>query len=66
MYGAEEAERRHRHIGAEHLLLGLFREEGSRAAQVLREAGLELSLVREQIGGQPQGMPRPPMTSCIS
>src|SRR5580765_2329718 len=57
-YGAEEAERmRHRHIGTEHLLLGLLREEGSRAAQALREAGLELSLVREQIGGQPQSMP---------
>jgi len=55
VYGAEEAERmRHRHIGPEHLLLGFLREEGSRAAQALREAGLELSVVREQIGGQPQ------------
>jgi ATP-dependent Clp protease ATP-binding subunit ClpA len=54
-YGAEEAERMgHRHIGTEHLLLGFLREEGSRAAQALREAGLELSLVREQIAGQPQ------------
>src|SRR5579859_2950391 len=54
-YGAEEAERmRHGHIGPEHLLLGFLREGGSRAAQALREAGLELSLVREQIGGQPQ------------
>ena len=57
-YGAEEAERmRHRHIGTEHLLLGLLREEGSLAAQALREAGLELSLVREQIGGPSQGTP---------
>src|SRR5260370_41004634 len=57
-YGAEEAERmRHRHIGTEHLLLGLLREEGSRAAQALREARLELSLVREQISGLSQGTP---------
>jgi ATP-dependent Clp protease ATP-binding subunit ClpA len=54
-YGAEEAERmKHRHIGTEHLLLGLLREEGCRAAQALREAGLELASVREQIAGQPQ------------
>jgi len=54
-YGAEEADRmRHRHIGTEHLLLGLLREEGSRAAQALREAELELSPVREQIAGEPQ------------
>src|SRR5882724_1293850 len=57
-YGAEEAERMgHRHIGTEHLLLGLLREPESRAAQALRQVGLELSLVREQISGQPQGMP---------
>jgi ATP-dependent Clp protease ATP-binding subunit ClpA len=45
---------KHRHIGTEHLLLGLFREEGCRAAQALREAGLELSSLREQIAGQRQ------------
>src|SRR5258708_30143878 len=57
-YGAEEAERmKHRHIGTEHLLLGLLREEGCRAAQALREAGLRLSLLREQIAGQPKGPP---------
>ena len=37
-YGAEEAERmRRKHIGTEHLLLGLLREEKSFAAQLLRE-----------------------------
>src|SRR5258708_30131827 len=55
-YGAEEAERmKHRHIDTEHLLLGLLREEGCRAAQALREAGLQLSLLREQIAAQPNG-----------
>jgi ATP-dependent Clp protease ATP-binding subunit ClpA len=51
-YGAEEAERMgHRHIGTEHLLLGFLREEGSRAAQALRQAGLELSVIRDQMAG---------------
>jgi len=54
-YGAEEAQRMgHKHIGTEHLLLGFLREEGSRAAQALRQAGLKLSFVRQQIRGQPQ------------
>jgi len=34
-----------------------LREEGSRAAQALREVGLELSLVRERISGLSQGTP---------
>lgn len=39
-HAAQEAARlNHRHIGSEHLLLGVMREEGSRAAQVLREMG---------------------------
>src|SRR5437667_11076894 len=49
-YGAEEAERlKHKHIGAEHLLLGLLREEESFAAQLLRERGLTLDSVREHV-----------------
>ena len=37
-YAAEEAERlSHKHIGTEHLLLGLLREEKSFAAQLLHE-----------------------------
>jgi hypothetical protein len=48
-YGAEEAERlSHKHIGTEHLLLGLLREECF-AAQLLRERGLTLNSVREQV-----------------
>ena len=49
-YGAEEAERlNHKHIGTEHLLLGLLREEKSFAAEILHERGLRLSQVREDV-----------------
>lgn len=49
-YGAEEAERLNRkHIGTEHLLLGLLREEKSFAAQLLGGQGLALESVREQV-----------------
>lgn len=46
-YGAEEAERlAHRHIGAEHLLLGLLREERCFAAEILYQQGLDVSQLR--------------------
>ena len=49
-YGAEEAERlNHMHIGTEHLLLGLLREEKCFAARLLHEQGLTLNSVREQV-----------------
>ena len=49
-YAAEEAERlSHKHIGTEHLLLGLLREEKCFAAEILRERGLRLSTIREEI-----------------
>ena len=49
-YAAEEAERmNNKHIGVEHLLLGLLREEKSFAAQLLAERGLKLGAVREQL-----------------
>jgi ATP-dependent Clp protease ATP-binding subunit ClpC len=49
-YAAEEAERlSHKHIGTEHLLLGLLREEKCFAAEILRERGLRLSTVREEL-----------------
>lgn len=48
-YGAEEAERLgHRHIGTEHLFLGLLREEKSFAAVMLRERGVSLEKCRER------------------
>jgi ATP-dependent Clp protease ATP-binding subunit ClpC len=53
-YAGEEAERRaNRHIGTEHLLLGVLREEKCFAAQILTERGLRLSQVREELGRQP-------------
>jgi ATP-dependent Clp protease ATP-binding subunit ClpC len=49
-YGSEEAERiGHSHIGTEHMLLGLLREEKSYAAVLLRERGLILGAVREEL-----------------
>src|ERR1700710_2829510 len=49
-YGAEEAERlNHKHIGTEHLLLGLLREERCFAAEILHERGLRLSTIREEL-----------------
>jgi hypothetical protein len=48
-YAAEEAERlNHRHIGNEHLLLGMMREENCFAAELLRQRGLELDALREE------------------
>ena len=49
-YAAEEAERlTHKHIGTEHLLLGLLREEKWFAAEILHERGLRLSTIREEL-----------------
>ncbi len=46
----EEAERmQHSHIGTEHLLLGLMREEGGVAGKVLREMGLQPDQVEQII-----------------
>jgi hypothetical protein len=50
VYAAEEAERlNQKFIDTEHLLLGLLREDKSFAAQLLREQGLTLDSVREQV-----------------
>ena len=52
-YAAEEAERlSHKHIGTEHLLLGLLREEKSFAAEILHERGQRLSTIREELARQ--------------
>ena len=49
-YAAEESERlSHKHIGTEHLFLGLLREEKCFAAEILHEQGLRLSGVREEL-----------------
>ncbi len=49
-YAAEESDRLlHHYIGAEHLLLGLMREEPGLAAGILRARGLRVDTVRENI-----------------
>jgi ATP-dependent Clp protease ATP-binding subunit ClpC len=49
-YAAEEADLLfHKHIGTEHLLLGLLREEICFAARILNEHGVRLSAVREEL-----------------
>src|SRR5712664_2268779 len=54
-YAAEEAERlSHKHIGTEHLLLGLLREEKCFAAEILHERGLRLSTIREELARSSQ------------
>ena len=67
-YAAEEADRLlHNYVGTEHLLLGLLREEGSVAAEVLAARGVRIEAVREAIvellsrGEQPEP-PGPPPT----
>jgi ATP-dependent Clp protease ATP-binding subunit ClpC len=50
-YAAEEAERlSHKHIGPEHILLGLLREQACVPAKLLVHAGLDLSSTREYAG----------------
>src|ERR1700745_709999 len=57
-YAAEEAERlAQKHIGTEHLLLGLLREEKCFGAQILTERGIQLSRVREGLARQPHEAP---------
>src|SRR5208283_4921477 len=69
-YGAEEAERlNHKHIGTEHLLLGLLREEKCFAAEILHERGLRLSAVREEISrsaSEKMTTSRPEESSLVS
>ncbi len=49
-YAAEEAEKlNHRHIGTEHLLCGILREEEGLAAEFLRNQGLQLDTIREEL-----------------
>lgn len=52
-FAHEESDKlRHRHIGTEHLLLGLLREERAMASEILYERGLRLNTVREEIARQ--------------
>jgi ATP-dependent Clp protease ATP-binding subunit ClpA len=69
-YSAEEAELlTHRHIGTEHLLLGILREERCVAAEILHERGLRLDAIREELSRSAtndysmERTPRPKVTS---
>lgn len=55
-YAIDEARRlKHGHVGGEHLLLGLLREDECVAAQVLMNQGLRLEVVRDAVIGKPVG-----------
>ncbi len=67
-YAAEEAERlSHKHIGTEHLLLGLLREERCFAAEMLQNRGLRLAQVREDLArsSQERSTSRPKESSLL-
>ncbi|HSW39310.1 MAG TPA: ATP-dependent Clp protease ATP-binding subunit, partial [Acidobacteriota bacterium] len=63
---AEESARlMHKYIGTEHILLGILREDGSIAAEILREHGLRPAMIREELnriipGKQFQNRPKEP------
>lgn len=67
-YAAAEADAlEHPHIGAEHLLLGLLREEGSLAESTLRAYGVNLAAARQQVSGMaPEPAGQPPVQSSAS
>jgi len=53
-YAAEEAERLgHKHIGTEHLFLGLLREQNCFAQQILVGLGIDLAKARDEIARAP-------------
>ena len=58
-YAAEETERlNHRHIGTEHLLLGILREENCMAAEILQRYSLRLNEIREELARSPMPVER--------
>ena len=69
-FAAEEAERLgHKHVGTEHLLLGILREEKSFGAEILQERGLRLSTLREELArsaGEKVPVNRPKETSLLA
>jgi len=69
-FAIEEAERlNHKHVGTEHLLLGILREEKCFASEILQERGLRLSALREELSratGEKVPVSRPKETSLLS
>jgi ATP-dependent Clp protease ATP-binding subunit ClpC len=54
-YAEEEAgQLSHEHIGTEHMLLGLLREEKCFAAEILQAYGLRLATIREELSKLPK------------
>jgi hypothetical protein len=63
-YAAEEAASlSHKHVGTEHLLLGILREQGSFAAKLLNDRGISLESARAQLSAQAQLTSRPDVKS---
>jgi len=51
-HAADEADRLgHRHIGTEHMLLGLLREKEAHAAVILRQHGADIAAIRLKLAG---------------
>jgi ATP-dependent Clp protease ATP-binding subunit ClpC len=66
-YASEEADQlHHKHIGTEHLLLGLLREEKAVAARALQTCGVSLEKVRGELGLTPHFSPARETTSPSS
>jgi ATP-dependent Clp protease ATP-binding subunit ClpC len=66
-YGAEEADGlNHKHIGPEHLLLGLLHVDGSIAESILRGQGITLEAVRGAIASDTAAAPPPDVSSTIA
>ena len=65
-YAGEEAEHlAHKHIGTEHLLLGLLQEKKCFAAQILMELGVQLSQIREELARQPHEATHEPRRPAV-
>ena len=69
-FATEEAERLgHRHVGTEHLLLGILREEKCFGAEIFQERGLRLTTLREELArsaGEKAPAARPKETSLLA
>jgi len=59
IYASEEAERLNQlHIGTEHVLLGILRDETCLAAEILQQVGLRLNAIREELARTPMPVER--------
>jgi ATP-dependent Clp protease ATP-binding subunit ClpC len=69
-YATDEADKLStKHVGTEHLLLGILREEKCFAAEILMERGLRLSQLREEMSrnsGEKVPVNRPKETSLLA